>query len=496
MLISRPITKSDGVTPAERYLGSLCEKTFLSLWSYPSVYRDQRVGPKTDGKEVCDLLVVFENDIIIFSDKHCIYPNSPIRMRNWSRWFKRAVKAGAEQVWGAERWIRTFPDRLFLDRQCTQRFPYELPANPRVHLIVVAHGISRACIDALGGSGSLMLQTDLRGLSEHTRPFTLGDLAPAKSFVHVLDDTSLAVLMQTLDTIADFVAYLRKKEALFRGKRPLMAAGEEELLAWYLKHVNASGEHDFTFPPEVDGAIALAEGGWIEFQTNPQRRAQIEHDRASYMWDELIETFNKHALNGTQYRVSEGGIKASERVLRFCAREPRTRRRLLAGALQEMLRITSPNQVRRRLMLPSRPGDPHFVFLLFPYEKNLSYDENRDARGAYLEACLLAAKVKCPEAEHIVGIATESGLNTLPRSEDALYLDAREWTPEMQENAEAVRAEFELFVTPDMKYEQVKEYPTTRLDGRLVHPIPKNPRNKPCPCESGKKYKKCHGRSA
>jgi uncharacterized protein YecA (UPF0149 family) len=65
----------------------------------------------------------------------------------------------------------------------------------------------------------------------------------------------------------------------------------------------------------------------------------------------------------------------------------------------------------------------------------------------------------------------------------------------MQANAEAVRAEFELFVTPDVKYEQVKEYPTTRLDGRLVHPIPKNPRNKPCPCESGKKYKKCHGRS-
>lgn len=405
------------------------------------------------------------------------------------------MKSSADQVWGAERWIRGFGDRLFLDAQCTQHFPFELPASPRFHLIVVAHDVSRACNEALGGSGSVMLQTDLLGFSEHTRPFTIGDLAPTRTFVHVLDDTSLAVLMKTLDTIADFVAYLRKKEALFRGTRPLMAAGEEELLAWYLKHTNAAGEHDFVFPPEIDGGIVLSEGGWLAFQTNPQRRAQIEHNRASYTWDALIETFNTHALNGTQYRVTEGGIKDSELVLRFCAREPRTRRRFLASVLQEMLAITQPNQARRRLILPSRPGDPHFVFLLFPYESSLSHDENREARSAYLEACLIAAKVRCPEALDIVGIATESGLHTSARTEDATYLDARDWTPAMQANAESVRDELELFVTPDMKHEHVSEYPTTRLDGRLVHPIPKNPRNKLCPCESGKKYKKCHGRT-
>lgn len=492
-----PVKKSQGVTPAERYLRGLCDKTFLSLWSYPSLYRDQRIGPKTEGKEVSDLLVVFENDIIIFSDKHCLYPSSPNAERNWARWFKRAVKESAAQGWGAERWIRSFPERLFLDAQCTQRFPLELPANPRFHLIVVAHDASRVCKETLGGSGSLMLQTDRRGFSQHTQPFIVGDLAPSKTFVHVLDDTSLAILMDTLDTIADFAAYLRKKEALFRGTRPaVMAAGEEELLAWYLKHTNGAGEHDFVFPPEVDGGIALMEGGWLEFQTNPQRLAQIEHDRDSYMWDALIETFNVHALNGTQYRVTDGGIRDSERVMRFCARESRTRRRYLAGELQDMLLKTTPNQARRRLLVPTRLGDPHYVFLLFPYDATHSDAENRQARGAYLEACLLAAKVKCPDATDIVGIATESGLYAVPRTEDAIYLDTRDWTPEMQANAEAIREEFEIFVTPDTHYAQVKEYPTTRRDGRLVHPVPKNPRNKPCPCESGKKYKKCHGRNA
>jgi hypothetical protein len=61
-----PIERADGVTEAERYLKRLCDRTFLSLWSYPGVYRDQGSGKGTEGKEVCDLLVVFENHIIIW----------------------------------------------------------------------------------------------------------------------------------------------------------------------------------------------------------------------------------------------------------------------------------------------------------------------------------------------------------------------------------------------------------------------------------------------
>ena len=62
------ISRADGITDSERYLKKLCERTFLSLWSYPNVYRDQGGAAKGDGKEVCDLLVVFENHIIMFSD--------------------------------------------------------------------------------------------------------------------------------------------------------------------------------------------------------------------------------------------------------------------------------------------------------------------------------------------------------------------------------------------------------------------------------------------
>src|SRR5690242_17585658 len=122
------INRQDGVTQAERYLKRLCDRTFLSLWSYPGIYRNQGQTAKSrEGKEVCDLLVVFERHIIIFSDKDCQFPRSGNPGLDWSRWFRRAVLKSADQVWGAERWIKSYPGRLFLDRSCTQPFPIDLP---------------------------------------------------------------------------------------------------------------------------------------------------------------------------------------------------------------------------------------------------------------------------------------------------------------------------------------------------------------------------------
>ncbi len=56
------IVKSEGVTPTERLLANLCEKSFLKLWSYPNPFKE-------DKDELCDLLVVFEDHLFIFFDR-------------------------------------------------------------------------------------------------------------------------------------------------------------------------------------------------------------------------------------------------------------------------------------------------------------------------------------------------------------------------------------------------------------------------------------------
>ena len=88
-----PQSPSEGTTLSERYLARLAKRSFLSLWSYANVYTDEgRRGGKGDGKELCDLLVVFGDDVLIFSDKHCDFPNTGQTALAWARWYRRAVQ--------------------------------------------------------------------------------------------------------------------------------------------------------------------------------------------------------------------------------------------------------------------------------------------------------------------------------------------------------------------------------------------------------------------
>jgi hypothetical protein len=50
--------------------------------------------------EIADLLVVFESDVIIFSDKDCEFPDTDDPDLDWARWYRRAIVASARQLWG------------------------------------------------------------------------------------------------------------------------------------------------------------------------------------------------------------------------------------------------------------------------------------------------------------------------------------------------------------------------------------------------------------
>ena len=488
------IKKSEGLTPSEKHLGKLCEKNFLSIWSYPGVFRDQGHSESGgDGKEICDLLVVFDQNIIIFSDKHCIFKAQVDLNIAWKRWFKNAIEKSAQQAWGAKRWIETFPNRIFLDRECKKPLPIDLPPKGKAvfHLVVVAHGISSHVKESYpGSSGSLLIDTAIKEFQNHGRLFTIGDLSPSKTFVHVFDDDSLNAVMSTRDTISDFVSYLSKRQILFRSKSTIIAPGEEELLAVYLETFNSENDHDFVFVSKTGqpyDRIGLEEGLWDDFTNTPKRRAQIEEDRISYSWDGLLEKFNYFAMRGEQYFVSDGGLKDTERALRLMAREPRWKRRYLAQYLNRMLNSTSATDRRLQVHPPSGPNDPHYVFLLFPDIHFKTNEEYRTTRRAFLKNCCLVTKLDFPDATDIVGIATESGLNNGGRSEDVMYMDARVWDSRIEPEIKKMKEKLGILMNARQISVHQSEFPD--VIGKI--PKLKNYRNKACPCGSGKKYKKC-----
>ena len=123
-------------------------------------------------------------------------------------------------------------------------------------------------------------------------------------------------------------------------------------------------------------------------------------------------------------------------------------------------------------------------------------DEYRKTRGEHLEALVRVTKLVYPDALDITGFATEPGADPTYRSEDLIYLDARRWSAEEQEHARQLQKDFNFLTDPKMHlskdYDFPVDVPRSRSQPHELH-HGKNPRNKPCPCGSGKKYKKCHG---
>ncbi len=372
-------------------------------------------------------------------------------------------------------------------------------SDAKFHLIVVAHDGSRRCKETYGGNGSLMINTQIHSITEHKMPFYVGDLDETKTYIHVFDDTTLNIIMNKLDTISDFVAYLTRKEQRFRSTPYIHSTGEEQLLAIYLKNINKEGIHDFIFPEEDKNPthISISEGFWESYLESETFKKQWDADKISYVWDRLIEKFNYYALTGNQYLVSEPGLQASEMILRLMAKETRVKRRMLSKHLMDLLQKTPSNKQMCRISGPPKPGtnDTTYVFVLVPHDAGLTETEYREFRGGILDAWCHVAKIRIPHAKAIVGIATQPGLDANSKSEDAIYLDASEWTGELEAKAQEIFKMLNLKPVVEMNHYHEKEYPDLvdndpqNLTVNLSH----NPRNKPCPCGSGKKYKKCHG---
>jgi hypothetical protein len=335
-----------------------------------------------------------------------------------------------------------------------------------------------------------MIRSDLEGDQHNCVPFTIGWIDDRqRGYVHVLDDTTLDVIVRTLDTVTDFVWYLDRKEQLLASNLKVVAAGEEELLAHYLGHLNQEERHDFVFPKNYD-AVVLGEGHWEEFLRSPERKAQLEADKVSYFWDQLTEKFVGHVMSGTQYWARPQGVDQQEKILRFLAREPRTRRRMLAKALLERVANTPPNYRAARVILPSFNGDPYYVFVVLSWPEGVSENDYRHARRELLVAYCKVVRLQYPDAQHVVGIATEAGINGPYRSEDALYYDCSGWTQEDAQDAMEIQRDLGLLKQIKVTHEREQEYPLPPSSD----PRSSVSRNAPCPCGSRKRYKRCCGK--
>ena len=420
---------AEGTTESERALTRLARRAFLSLWSYSNVYTDEgRTNGKGDGKELVDLLVVFGNDVLLFSDKACAFQTNVDLKIAWPRWYKRAIEKSARQLAGAESFLRRFPERVYVDKACQTPLPVALPAPgvARYYLVAVTRGAHDATAQfyGRGSSGSLLLNSMLEGDDHYQTPFQVGFPLKGRRFVHVLDDVTVDMLLEELDTVPDLVAYLSCKEAYFGAQGVyLNVAGEEELLAQYMCTME-DGRHALPKVPAGTSGVALLEGDWTFYQASPQRAAKHHADEGSYMWDALLEYQASFIRAGTAIGLPDMPPETidHERILRALADESRLSRRELAAHFRHALSQSETGKKFARMTISGDKKTRAYVFLTAPKDAHESYQEYREKRSAALLAYCHGIKLRLPLATEAIGIASEP-FSESASSQDFLYVD-------------------------------------------------------------------------
>lgn len=486
--------KSAGVTATERLLADFCERSFLKLWSYPNPYKD-------DGKELCDLLAVFGDYVFIFFDRENLLPEVPDKDPQvlWDRWKRNVIDRQVKTAHGAERYIRS-RHPIFLDGKATIPFPLAIDHGKAIiHKIIVAHGAKEACEKASSQNiyGSLAISY---GETEDgpTLPFHIA--IDKRNPIHIFDSHNMPIVLAELDTVSDFSAYLDEKLRAIGKFDYLSYCGEEDLLGHYLLNYDDASKRHVIGPKgkEAINSVMIGEGEWHDFIKSALYKNTKKEDQISYFWDDLIQRTCQNSLNGTL--GGNSNILRGESAIYEMVKEPRFMRR---GLSDKMLTAVErfpdhANQFTRQVtFLPSFVPNVGYVLLqLRTPEAFRNEPDYREKRQTLLEIACGAAKNKFPNLAKVIGIGIDAPkFAGAMNAEDFILLPCEVWTDEMRAYYEAENEPWSFFGTPRLRQfnDRVTQFvPPPRAPTSAAR-TGKVGRNEPCPCGSGKKFKKCHG---
>ena len=258
---------------AESFVYELAQKSFLTDWCY--------INPELEkGKELCDLLAVFGEKAIIWQIKD-------LKRGKDGKYNQSDVDKNLRQISGAKRMLFESNKKIILKNPRRGEEEFNPQSIKEVYLI-----------SALVGEESEDFFEFVKKIKDKT--------------VHIIDRKSIEILLNELDTIKDFIGYLKEKENFFSSESKItLSGGEEELLAYYL--IN---ERSFKELEKYSHAF-ITDGCWENFQNKPEYLVKKEEDKISYFWDGLI---NRAHTCGKGYEI----------VARELAKTNRFQRRYLA----------------------------------------------------------------------------------------------------------------------------------------------------------------------
>jgi hypothetical protein len=506
-----------GFTKEEQFLNELGSRSFLRFWSWPNLFRDQcQANGNGDGKEICDLTVIFDNEILLFSDKKIEFNiTKPLNIA-WSRWAKKAIKESVKQVQGAKRWITNYPDRVYIDSQCTKHIPINLPESSKIkfHHIVVCHGAEEE-LAKRNADSSFSFDNNIAA-HEHWDasscvPFTIGNVSEFEDeFFHIFSEATIKLILEEFDTVTDLILYLTQRALLLNNKKHIKVKSESDIVQLFYANFDKKELKNLILnAPELKAEVVeIDKGGISKLYSNPIFVAKKINDEQSYFWDDLIESFSHHILNGTT-EFSNWTIPSEiEPSLRLIAKCGRFERRVLSQSFFEFYDKAEPKKRGTRVIFDPINIGQAFIFLLLPFDGSFSStEEYRTIRRQMIEDYCLINKYKAPNITRFIGIAakTRDTGQTLNNSffnedQDFIFLDTNVWTDDDNEQARKIHDQYvssgllakrQSFMITQNNF-PTENHGVLHFDQDIN--LKGRDRNKPCICGSGKKIKKCCGR--
>lgn len=453
----RKIERGIPVNTTEKTLSDLCDLAFLKLWSFPNPYKEP-------GKELCDVLVVFDNNIIIFSVKNIKY-NENKGLAGWQRWKRKAIDESITQINGAEKWIKNHPDQIYLNKNCNTIIPINSKKKFKIYRIVVAHGISDSIANIPGNtSGSLGIKYSDNNDFEDVQYFVE---LPKSPIYHILDSANLEILLKELDTITDFINYLKEKEKAIKLSKIVTYTGEEDVMGQYLRTIEPeTGKHYILKDKNKDLIVDFENMIWKNFSNSYEYKEKKILDKSSYLWDKYLQQLCEYALNGEL--TGNIDIFQESSPIKEMAKESRFYRRILSGGIIQSVNYfpeIADDYTRQVRLIMSEDNKSAYVFLQIKYNEQDDYETVvRPKRRQMLNIACGTLKNKHSFLQKIVGIAINSPKHHIYADQDYILLDCKKWTRKDRSHYYNLNKDYNFWKQKnELKVVNSYEYPSANI---------------------------------
>lgn len=246
----------------EDLVTELLSRAYLKYWCYPNP-----IDIKGNKKEICDLLIIFFDTVIIISVKN--YDTKG----NYERYKNRVVKKSTKQLFGAERKLFNKDNLIEIAHPEKGNENFEPDQIQNVFRITISVG-------------------------ESFENYEFVDSKKGKGCINILNKETFEVLTNELDTIKDLVEYLEQRESLLNhniGKS--CNCRETDLLGHFLMNKRSFSDDLFQ---DFEKETEQLKGKWEEYLENRSVLLKKLEDEKSYFIDKIVKEDILHLENGEE----------------------------------------------------------------------------------------------------------------------------------------------------------------------------------------------------